>query len=305
MVLTASDVVELVEVSATGYKTVRYWLTFDRETHLHAHLEKGTGSVEATEEQTLVALGELASPDSVAAANKAAAKPAAAAVAVVEKKTAAVETHADTAKTIDHSTPSAPTTEARLAPRKIGHSADSPDALAVDVAPVKSSNVKVVADQDQAAPAVDSATPPPSPAVAMPDPTPAWTQPEPAPSAPVVATPAPEPAVAKPMPAAPAPAKVAAAGPSIISPKLVHKLAGDAPQIIMDHYDGDDLPATITAKLCIDTGGHVTSAVLLGKVQASRLGNEIAATLRTWTYAPYSKDGTATAACFPVALRTR
>ena len=34
--ITATDVVELVEVSAPGYKTQRYWLTFDRSLHLDA-----------------------------------------------------------------------------------------------------------------------------------------------------------------------------------------------------------------------------------------------------------------------------
>jgi len=55
-----SDVVELVEVAAAGRKTVRYWLTFDRPTHLVAHLVKGSGFVEATDQETLVALGEVA-----------------------------------------------------------------------------------------------------------------------------------------------------------------------------------------------------------------------------------------------------
>ncbi|HET9993604.1 MAG TPA: serine/threonine-protein kinase, partial [Kofleriaceae bacterium] len=62
MQINATEVVELVEVSAPGYKTARYWLTFDRPTHLKAHLAKGSGLAEATEEETLVALGEVSSP---------------------------------------------------------------------------------------------------------------------------------------------------------------------------------------------------------------------------------------------------
>jgi TonB family protein len=65
--LAPSDMVELVEVSAPGYKTERYWLTFDRPTHLVAHLSRGDGLEEATEEQTLVALGEAAAPQQPAA----------------------------------------------------------------------------------------------------------------------------------------------------------------------------------------------------------------------------------------------
>ncbi|HEY6033592.1 MAG TPA: serine/threonine-protein kinase [Kofleriaceae bacterium] len=56
--LHATDVLEIVEVTAPGHKTARYWLTLDRPTHLHAHLVKGTGIAEATEDDTLVALGE-------------------------------------------------------------------------------------------------------------------------------------------------------------------------------------------------------------------------------------------------------
>jgi hypothetical protein len=57
-----SDIVELVEVAAPGYKIQRYWLTFDRPTHLTARMIKGDGLNEATEDQTLIALGEMAEP---------------------------------------------------------------------------------------------------------------------------------------------------------------------------------------------------------------------------------------------------
>jgi tRNA A-37 threonylcarbamoyl transferase component Bud32 len=60
--LNTSDIVEVVEVFATGYKTERYWLTLDRMTHLTAKLTKGDGLAEATETETLVALGEAAEP---------------------------------------------------------------------------------------------------------------------------------------------------------------------------------------------------------------------------------------------------
>lgn len=57
--INAADIVEMVEVSAPGYKTARFWLTFDRPIHLRAHLIKGRGTAEATEAETLVALGEI------------------------------------------------------------------------------------------------------------------------------------------------------------------------------------------------------------------------------------------------------
>jgi hypothetical protein len=77
-----SDIVELVEVSAPGHKTLRYWLTFDRPTKLIAQLARGSGSLEATEEQTLIALGEVkAAPVVVNETPKVAAKPVEAPVA--------------------------------------------------------------------------------------------------------------------------------------------------------------------------------------------------------------------------------
>jgi hypothetical protein len=60
--LTPSDIVEMVEVAAPGHKTTRYWLTFDRPTRLVANLVPGTGLVEATDEETLTALGERPAP---------------------------------------------------------------------------------------------------------------------------------------------------------------------------------------------------------------------------------------------------
>jgi len=54
--LARSDIVELVEVAAAGHKTTRYWLTLDRPLHLTAHLEPGSGLVEATDAQTAAAL---------------------------------------------------------------------------------------------------------------------------------------------------------------------------------------------------------------------------------------------------------
>ncbi len=59
LLLAPNAIIEMVEVSAPDRKTVRYWLTLDRATTLSAKLPKGKGVVEATDEQTLVALGEL------------------------------------------------------------------------------------------------------------------------------------------------------------------------------------------------------------------------------------------------------
>ena len=82
MQIMPSDIVELVEVSAPGHKTVRYWLTFDRPTKLVAQMSRGSGSLEATEEQTLIALGEVKAPAKVVNEMP---KPAAATVATEAK----------------------------------------------------------------------------------------------------------------------------------------------------------------------------------------------------------------------------
>jgi serine/threonine protein kinase len=73
--IATSEIVEIVEISAPGYKTMRYWLTFDRPTHLNARLSKGKGFEEASDEATLVALGEVAAPAAVAAVPAPVAKP--------------------------------------------------------------------------------------------------------------------------------------------------------------------------------------------------------------------------------------
>ena len=113
--INTTDVVELVEVSAPGHKTTRFWLTFDRPTYLKAHLQKGTGSVEATEEETLVALGEVImvkgeAPVLAAAAPVARAQPIAMAAPAVKT----IERRADE--------PAVEKPPAR-APRKIGRGA--------------------------------------------------------------------------------------------------------------------------------------------------------------------------------------
>ena len=125
MQINSSDIVELVEVSAPGYKTTRYWLTFDRPTRLAAKLAKGSGLEEASEEATLIALGEVAPPAEVAAPAAAAPVPAVApapapAPAVVPSTPAPVAPPA-VAKTVERPAPT-PAVE----PRKIGRALAEP-----------------------------------------------------------------------------------------------------------------------------------------------------------------------------------
>ncbi len=128
MEINATDVVELVEVSAAGYKTTRYWLTFDRPTYLKAHLVKGSGSVEATEEETLAALGEVimvtgSAPTQVAAAPARTSAPAAAMPAAAMPAAAMPAAAMPAAKTVEKPAPAPAATQVAMAPRKIGRSA--------------------------------------------------------------------------------------------------------------------------------------------------------------------------------------
>lgn len=123
MQIASSDIVELVEVSAPGYKTTRYWLTFDRPTRLTAKLVKGAGLEEATEEATLIALGEVAPPVEVIAPAPAPA-PAAPQVAAAPVPASAPSPLAATvapAKTVERPAPA----EA-AEPRKIGRALAEP-----------------------------------------------------------------------------------------------------------------------------------------------------------------------------------
>ncbi len=96
MELAPSDIVELVEVSAPGHKTVRYWLTFDRATTLNAKLAKGTGLEEASEEATLIALGEITAPTARPAAAAPTATPSVATTTAAATTTVATKVVAKT-----------------------------------------------------------------------------------------------------------------------------------------------------------------------------------------------------------------
>ncbi|CAN5864090.1 hypothetical protein BH11MYX2_BH11MYX2_26570 [soil metagenome] len=161
MQITPSDIVELVEVSAPGYKTTRYWLTFDRPTTLNAKLAKGAGNLEATEEDTLVALGEMAAPTQAVAAaaptTTAVAKPAAAAKVAVAQSAGSTPGTATVARTT----------------RKIGHAGEEQEETKADA----TSEAIVAANEEKTEVAMTEAKakaePPPvaEPAKAEPAPT--------------------------------------------------------------------------------------------------------------------------------------
>ena len=120
---------------------------------------------------------------------------------------------------------------------------------------------------------------------------------DPKPTAPVV--PAPE---VKPPPVAPAPAP-APRGPINVAPHVVKRLSGDAPTFKKLRHA--DVPAMVNAKLCINTGGRITSVDVLSKQLERQTAVDMMATIRTWRYAPYLQNNVATAVCFVVSFRLK
>ena len=232
-VLAPNPIVELVEVSAPGYKTERYWLTLDRATHLKAHLVKGAGLDEASEEATLTALGEVAT------------QPAAAAAPVVA-----------IAKTVEK-----PTTAARLAPRKIGRTAEVPVVQQLNEEP---------------APAIAEAAPAPSP------PPPA-VEPTPAPAA------LPVPEVAKPVEAAPV--AVAITPPHNISPAAFKAMRTsgtaeiEAPITIAKQIVRDGKTKVSAAvKACVSITGEVASVAMIKSSGYPEYDRALLDGVRTWRF---------------------
>jgi serine/threonine protein kinase len=118
--IAPSTIIEMVEVSAPDHKTVRYWLTFDRNTHLIAKLPLGSGLVEASEEDTLIALGELPGRVANPVAAARVALPVAGRPKTVEAQTGQIQLANAPMKTVANNTRLPPT------PRKIGRGADEP-----------------------------------------------------------------------------------------------------------------------------------------------------------------------------------
>jgi hypothetical protein len=119
-------------------------------------------------------------------------------------------------------------------------------------------------------------------------------------SGPADPAPAAEPGTPSAPPAA-APTAPAAAAPITIPASAVKRIAGARPRIAPPA--GAVLPATITAKLCIDDAGRITTAEVVTPLDAD-LAAQITGALRAWQYAPYQVGGAAQPVCFQVAFRT-
>jgi hypothetical protein len=117
-------------------------------------------------------------------------------------------------------------------------------------------------------------------------------------AAPVMTAPSPAPPPVSAPP--PVPRKLE---PVLVPPNAVSKRSGSVPTLRA--RDGAEVPRMISAQLCIDDGGRVTSAKLISKVPDELSGTLIDA-LESWRYRPYRDDtGAHRAACFAVVFRSR
>ena len=122
---------------------------------------------------------------------------------------------------------------------------------------------------------------------------------EPAPvTAPMPAIDKPAPVPAPPAPPPPPPMTA----PVVVPAQQVQKLTGTTPNI--EAFKNSDVPAMISAKLCIDPTGKVIDVSVLTKLDRQASG-ELAEALKAWSYAPYKRDGAAVNACFVVTLRVK
>jgi serine/threonine protein kinase len=297
MQVNATDVVELVEVSAPGYKTTRYWLTFDRPTHLKANLVKGNGSLEATEEQTLVALGEVIMVTGSAPTTEVAAAPVAKAASTKSVERPDRPERAVPAKTASEPAPAA---QVALAPRKIGRGgeADFETRSAPAAAPVATTPVAAATE-------VATTTPAAKPEVAALKPEP--SRPEYATAEPVKAV---APSPAKPEPASPAqPAKIATesprpievnaepARPAIDQATISSVVSANRPAILKCFAEGKkqdpSMKGTITLQLAVDASGKVQRAQVQSTLSKPLVGACVIKAASDWKFPQRSTGGVA------------
>jgi serine/threonine-protein kinase len=273
MEINATDVVELVEVSAPGFKTTRYWLTFDRPTYLKAHLAKGSGSVEATEEETLVALGEviMVSGSAPAAASPAAALPAA---------PAAAKTVAQPAPTAVQPAATAPK-QVALAPRKIGRAAADAEPAGEPSGPA--------AEPVKEEPKVEAAAAEPAPEAPAPEPA------KTAEAAPVVEPAKPE----------PEPEKIDIARPSIDRVTVASVISTHRPEVLKCFAEGKKknpaMKGTLSLQLAVDATGKVRRTQVQSTLNNPLVAACVVKSASRWTF-PNRNGGEMATVVYPFTI---
>lgn len=115
----------------------------------------------------------------------------------------------------------------------------------------------------------------------------------------------------EPVPAVPAtqiPAPARAPAPVSVRSSQVTKVSGSLPAIQLRRDQvGAEVPREtkpISARLCIDTAGKVTSVKLLENVPGQMTG-PLERSLAAWRYQPFQRDGRAAPACFSIEFTLR
>src|SRR5262249_55598812 len=92
--------------------------------------------------------------------------------------------------------------------------------------------------------------------------------------------------------------------PVTIPPTKVSRTSGAVPSIKgSSSLAGEKIPANISAKVCIDTGGSVTSTKVLTKLP-EEARSLLERSIKGWRYTPYKDGGSAVPACFVASFRS-
>ncbi len=290
--INSSDVVELVEVSAPGYKTTRYWLTFDRATYLKAHLVKGTGNLEATEEETLVALGEVIMVKGDTPAVVAAAVPT-----PTPKETPAVEM-TTRVKPVEKAEPAVAAVTPKIAPRKIGRGTD--EIASVTSVGVKAAEIpvpSVTKDEPKVELAKATETAKTMPASTQASMTKEPTKVETAPTMPtkVVDAPKAETPVTAPTPTpTPTPATTTTVAPAVAARPAIDKatvssvISTHRPEVLKCFADGKkknaSMKGTISLQLQVEASGKVHRVQVQSTLNAPLVAACVVKAANTWAF---------------------
>ncbi|HSD85912.1 MAG TPA: protein kinase [Kofleriaceae bacterium] len=119
-----------------------------------------------------------------------------------------------------------------------------------------------------------------------------------------LATPSPStmPPSTVPAPKPVAPALPRSASPPIVPPTAIQRVSGEAPSI--EKFKNVELPAALSAKVCIDEAGKVTAVTMVNKLDR-RVAGDLEEALHAWKYAPYHANGMAIPACFIVVFKLK
>jgi hypothetical protein len=90
--------------------------------------------------------------------------------------------------------------------------------------------------------------------------------------------------------------------PVVVPPSKVQRVLGKPP--VIPRHRRNTAPARVSAKLCIDTRGNVTSAAVLTKV-SGEVARAVEKALAKWRYLPVRDDGEPVPACFAINFALR